>query len=265
VNDEGVKFQSHIDGSSHLFTPELCMEVQEALGSNIIMALDDVVGYPVEYDRALTATLRTSKWAERCLKSKKRVDPALFGIVQGSMFPDLRKQSAEMLTALDLAGYAVGGLSVGEPRELMLDMTELTTALLPEDRPRYLMGVGKPQDILDGVERGIDMFDCVLPTRNARNGALFTSRGTINIRNARHREDTGPVDPECRCALCADYSRAYLRHLFVEKEIFGLRLATIHNLAFYARMIEDVRSAIRKNEFSRFRSDFLAGMEENND
>jgi len=229
------------------------------------MCLDDVKGYPVSRDEALEAVERTAEWARRCLGAKKKVDPALFGIVQGSMFPDLRKLSAESLVSLELDGYAVGGLSVGEPHEMMLEMIEATVPLLPEPAPRYLMGVGKPVDILEAVKRGVDLFDCVLPTRNARNGMLFTSVGPVNIRNARHREDAGPVDPACPCPLCASYSRAYLRHLFQENEIFGLRLSTIHNLTFYHRLMENIRKAVEQDEFDLFTRDFSARMEETSD
>jgi queuine tRNA-ribosyltransferase len=263
--DEGVLFQSHIDGSSHMFTPELAVEVQEALGAEIIMCLDDVRGYPVNREDALQAVERTTHWADRCLKAKKRIDPALFGIVQGSVFWDLRQLSAQGLTSLGFAGYALGGLSVGEPRDVMLAAIEAAAPFLPEFRPRYLMGVGKPQDILDGVLRGIDLFDCVLPTRNARNGTLFTSRGPLNIRNSRRRDESGPVDPNCGCALCANYSRAYLRHLFMEKEIYGHRLATIHNLSYYSRLMAEIRKAIETKSLRSFAREFLAMTEENDD
>lgn len=262
VTEEGVLFQSHIDGSSHLFTPELSVKVQESLGADIIMCLDDVKGYPVEEPEALDALLRTTRWARRCVEAKKRVDPALFGIVQGSMFSHLRRQSAEGLTSLDLDGYAIGGLSVGEPHEIMVEMMEVTVPLLPEESPRYVMGIGKPQDILDGVLRGVDLFDCVLPTRNARNGMLFTSQGPLKIKNARYRDDPRPVDPSCECPLCRDYSRAYLRHLVQEKEIYGLRLSTIHNLRFYARMMEDIRHAIQESRLQSFVRELMRQMEE---
>ncbi|MBI4963339.1 MAG: tRNA guanosine(34) transglycosylase Tgt [Desulfomonile tiedjei] len=265
VSDEGVLFQSHIDGGSHMFTPELSVRVQESLGSDIIMCLDDVKGYPVEKAEAQEAAMRTTRWARRSLSAKKKVDPALFGIVQGSMFSDLRRLSAESLTALELDGYAIGGLSVGEPREIMLEMIEVTVPLLPATVPRYVMGVGKPQDIMDGVLRGVDLFDCVLPTRNARNGTLFTSVGQINIRNARYREDSRPVDPCCKCPLCRNYSRAYLRHLFQEKEIYGLTLSTIHNLAFYNKMMESIRQAVTEDRLGRFAQEFLARMEDSDD
>ena len=265
VSEEGVLFQSHVDGSMHMFTPELSVEVQEALGADVIMCLDDVKEYPVEREEAHEAVLRTTRWAARCLDSKKKVDPALFGIVQGSTFSDLRRLSAEGLTCLDLDGYAIGGLSVGEPRELMIEMIEVTVPHLPERSPRYLMGVGKPQDIVDGVLRGVDLFDCVLPTRNARNGMLFTSRGPLNIRNARHRDDPAPVDPQCTCSLCSRYSRAYLRHLFLEKEIYGHRLATLHNLSFYCKLMRETREAIRDNKLDMFARDCKARMEEIDD
>lgn len=265
VTDQGVVFQSHLDGSSHLFTPELSVEVQESLGSDIIMCLDDVRGYPVSRDEAVEALERTTRWARRCVTAKKRVDPGLFGIVQGSMFSDLRQRSAGGLSSLDLDGYAIGGLSVGEPRELMIEMIDISAPLLPESAPRYLMGVGKPEDIIEAVLRGVDLFDCVIPTRNARNGTLFTSSGPINIRNARHQDDPRPADLECGCALCRSYSRAYLRHLFMEKEMYGLRLATIHNLSFYATMMEEIRAAVELNRLHSFAKGFLAKMEETDD
>jgi queuine tRNA-ribosyltransferase len=265
VSDDGVLFQSHIDGSKHLFTPELSMEVQESLGSDIIMCLDDVVEYPCTREQSLVAVVRTADWAGRCLKAKKKVDPALFGIVQGSVFSDLRKLSAEGLGSLDLDGYAVGGLSVGEPREAMLDMIEVTTPLLPQSAPRYVMGVGKPEDIIDGVLRGVDLFDCVLPTRNARNAMLFTSQGPLKLRNARYRDDPRPVDALCACPLCARYSRAYLRHLFQEKEILGHRLATIHNLGFYSSLIEKIRMAVAEDRMDSLARDFSTMTEETDD
>jgi queuine tRNA-ribosyltransferase len=265
VTDEGVLFQSHIDGSAHMFTPEMSVEVQEALGSDIIMCLDDVKGYPVEEGEAEEAVHRTTRWAGQCRQAKKRVDPALFGIVQGSVYPELRKLSALSLGSLELDGYAVGGLSVGEPRESMIEMIEVTVPLLPETVPRYAMGIGKPQDILDGVLRGVDLFDCVIPTRNARNGMLFTSRGPLNIRNARYSDDSLPVDSRCNCPLCKDYSRAYLRHLFLEKEILGLRLATVHNLVFYFKLMESIRRAVETDRLNYFAAEFKARMEETHD
>jgi queuine tRNA-ribosyltransferase len=265
VSDEGVLFQSHIDGSSHLFTPELCMDVQGAIGSDVIMCLDDVIGYPASREEALAASLRTTSWARRCRDAKKRVDPGLFAIVQGSVYSELRRQSAESLTSLDFDGYAIGGLSVGEPRETMVEMIETTVPLLPESRPRYVMGVGTPQDIVDAVRLGVDLFDCVLPTRNARNGTLFTSAGAVNIRNARHKDDAGPVDLACSCPLCSAYSRSYLRHLFLEREIYGHRLATIHNLSFYSRMMAEVRSAVREGRLNDYAATLSAKTEEPDD
>ncbi len=265
VTDGGVLFQSHIDGSSHMFTPELAVEVQDALGSDIIMCLDDVKGYPVERGEAEEAVNRTTRWARQCLQAKKRVDPALFGIVQGSTYPELRKLSALSLGSLGLDGYAVGGLSVGEPRDTMIEMIEVTVPLLPETAPRYAMGIGKPQDILDGVLRGVDLFDCVIPTRNARNGMLYTSRGPLNRRNARYSDDSLPVDSDCKCPLCRDYSRAYLRHLFLEKEILGLRLATVHNLVFYMNLMESIRKAVEANRLNYFAAEFRTNMEETDD
>jgi queuine tRNA-ribosyltransferase len=265
VSDEGVLFQSHIDGSRHLFTPELSVQVQESLGSDIIMCLDDVIGYPATRDAALAAVERTSLWARRCLEIKKKVDPALFGIVQGSVFLDLRKLSAEALGSLELDGYAIGGLSVGEPHEAMVAMMEGTARFLPETALRYAMGVGKPRDIVEGVARGVDLFDCVLPTRNARTGTLFTSHGVVNIRNARYRDDPRPVDSTCSCPLCGKYSRAYLRHLFLEKEILASRLATVHNLNFYRTMMDDIRKAITADRLTSFSREFLATMEETDD
>jgi queuine tRNA-ribosyltransferase len=235
------------------------------LGANIIMCLDDVKEYPVSREEALDALLRTTRWAQRCLNGKKRVDPALFGIVQGSTFSDLRRQSAESLTSLELDGYAIGGLSVGEPRDVMIEMIEATMPFLPTAVPRYVMGVGKPQDILDGVLRGVDLFDCVLPTRNARNGMLFTSQGAVNIKNARYADDPRPIDPDCRCPLCREYSRAYLRHLFREKEIYGLRLLTLHNLSYYRKVMQDIRKAVLEDRLLGFAKEFSTDTEETDD
>jgi len=265
VTADGVEFRSHIDGSTHLFSPEKSIEVQASLGSDIAMCLDDVVGYPVEKDAASRAVETTYQWAKRCVAVQKTVDPALFGIVQGSTFPDLRRESAEGLSSLDLDGYAIGGLSVGEPSDVMYEVLETTIPFIPDRFPRYLMGVGTPFDILSGVVRGVDMFDCVLPTRNARNGTLFTSSGTVNIRNSRYRDDPEPVDVRCSCELCRNYSRSYLRHLIQEKEIYGHRLSTVHNLAFYSRLMADLRQAIREGRLAAFYREFVAQMEESYD
>ncbi len=265
VTADGVEFRSHINGGIHFFTPEKSMEVQASLGADIAMCLDHVVGYPVAKSEAELAIRRTLDWAKRCVAAQKRVDPPLFGIVQGSTFPDLRVASAEGLVSLGLDGYAIGGLSVGEPAEEMLQVLETTVPLLPQRLPRYLMGVGTPLDIVEGVMRGVDLFDCVLPTRNARNGMLFTSKGRINIRNARYRDDPEPVDEDCECELCRSYSRSYLRHLFVEREIYAYRLASLHNLSHYAKIMMDIRTAIASGTISKMHERLRGEMEELND
>ncbi|MCO5245775.1 MAG: tRNA guanosine(34) transglycosylase Tgt [Anaerolineae bacterium] len=257
VDADGVTFRSHIDGSLHRFTPESVMETEEKLGADIAMALDEC---PDPLDRAYNeqALARTHAWAVRCKAAHHRPDQALFGIVQGGIFPDLRQESARFLTALDLPGYAVGGLAVGETKEQMADTLALTCPLLPEDKPRYLMGVGAPEDILAAVERGIDMFDCVLPTRLARNGAMMTRHGRLNIRNARHADSPLPIELDCTCYTCEHFSRAYLRHLFKAGETLGLRLATLHNLHFMLRLMEDIRASIAADSYADFKQDFLA-------
>ena len=256
VSDEGVEFRSHIDGSRHLFTPEMVVQTQEQLGADIIMVLDECAQ---PGDRAYNelALARTHAWAERCLRAQRRSDQALFGIVQGGIFPDLRRQSAEFLTGLDFPGYAIGGLSVGETKEDMAAMLDITTPLLPEDKPRYLMGVGAPEDLVAGVARGVDMFDCVLPTRLARNGALFTRTGRINMRNARFARDRAPVEAGCQCYTCRNFSRAYLRHLFKAGELLASRLATIHNVHFLLDLMRDIREAIANHSFQAFSEEFL--------
>ena len=258
VTDEGVEFRSHIDGSRHLFTPEMVVHTQEQLGADIIMVLDECAE---PNDRAYNeqALARTHAWAERCLHAQTRTDQALFGIVQGGVFPDLRRESAEFLTGLDFPGYAIGGLSVGETKEEMHAMLDITTPLLPEDRPRYLMGVGAPEDLIEGVARGVDMFDCVLPTRLARNGALFTREGRINMRNARFARAAEPIEAGCLCYTCRTFSRAYLRHLFKAGELLAYRLATIHNLHFLLQLMRDMRAAIAAGRFAALREEFLAG------
>ena len=262
VTDQGVTFQSHIDGSRHLFTPERVVDIQLNIGSDIMMVLDQCVEYPCSRERAAEALERTTRWARRSVEhAGARIDRggyqrALFGIVQGSTYPELRERSAAELTELDFPGYAIGGLSVGEPTDQMYDMTELTTASLPADKPRYLMGVGFPHDIVEAVARGVDMFDCVLPTRVGRNGTAFTSAGKVVLKNARYRDDFGPLDPECACPVCANYSRAYLRHLFIAGEILGPRLATYHNLYFYLHLLADMRQAISDGVFDNWRRSF---------
>jgi len=256
VSEEGIAFKSHLDGSRHFLSPELCMEVQEALGADVAMCLDECVPYPSSYDYVHDSLKRTTRWAKRCQESKKREDQTLFGIVQGGMFKDLREQSTTALVNLKFDGYAIGGLSVGESTSLMREMVEHTTALLPREKPRYLMGVGTPEDIVESVKRGVDMFDCVLPTRNARNGMLFTSFGKIVIKNARHRSEDIPIDPHCTCYTCTHYSRAYLHHLFSAKEILSSRLNTIHNLFYYLSLIKEMRTAIREGRFNHFYQKF---------
>ena len=262
VTDQGVTFQSHIDGSRHLFTPERVVDIQLNIGSDIMMVLDQCVEYPCSRERAAEALERTTRWARRSVEhAGARIDRggyqrALFGIVQGSTYPELRERSAAELTELDFPGYAIGGLSVGEPTDQMYDMTELTAASLPADKPRYLMGVGFPHDIVEAVARGVDMFDCVLPTRVGRNGTAFTSAGKVVLKNARYRDDFGPLDPECACPVCANYSRAYLRHLFIAGEILGPRLATYHNLYFYLHLLADMRQAISDGVFDNWRRSF---------
>jgi queuine tRNA-ribosyltransferase len=228
------------------------MEIQKALGTDIAMALDECIPYPSSYDYVKTSTALTTRWAARCLKSELDRGPALFAIVQGGMYRDLREESARSLVEMNFQGYAIGGLSVGEPKSVMLDILEWTTPSLPENAPRYLMGVGTPEDILDGVRLGIDLFDCVLPTRNARNGTLFTDSGKISIKQAQYVEDGMPLDEGCLCYTCRHYSRAYLRHLYLANEILSSRLNTIHNLYYYMNFMKRIREAIRENQFLKF-------------
>jgi queuine tRNA-ribosyltransferase len=258
VTDEGVEFRSHIDGSRHLFTPEMVVAVQEQLGADIIMCFDEC---PEPHDRAYNeaAMARTHAWAVRCQAAQRRTDQALFGIVQGGIFSDLRRESADFLAGLQFPGYAIGGLSVGETKAQMHDMLDVVTARLPAERPRYLMGVGAPEDLLEGVARGIDLFDCVLPTRLARNASLFTSQGRLNIRNAGFARDPAPVEEGCSCYTCRRFSRAYLRHLFKAGEILAARLATIHNLHFLLQLSREMRAALAEGHFAAFKADFLAG------
>jgi queuine tRNA-ribosyltransferase len=257
VDDEGVIFQSHVDGSTHTLTPERAMRVQANLGADIAMVLDECPPYSATREAVEAATARTTRWAERCLGTPRRPDQWLFGIVQGGVHLDLRERSARELVALDFDGYALGGLSVGEPRQELLRVLDHCVDRLPVAKPRYLMGVGTPEDILDAVARGIDLFDCVLPTRNARNGQLFTRRGRLAIRNARYREDPRPPDPECPCYTCRTFSRAYLRHLHVAREINAATLMTIHNLAYYLDTMGRIRQSIRSGRFEEFREETL--------
>jgi len=258
VSGEGVVFRSHIDGSEHHITPELITQFQEALGADIIMALDECPAYDDSFEKVKMAMQRTLRWAERCQKSRKRDDQALYAIVQGGTFPELRRQSAEHLVSLGFDGYAIGGLSIGEPKRVTLAIIEETVAFLPEDKPRYLMGVGSPEDIIEGVARGIDIFDSALPTRVARNGAFFTWQGRHNIRNSTYAQMEQPIDPGCECYTCRTFSAAYLHHLFDCEELLAYRLATIHNLNFFSNLIQKIRGAILSGTFSSFRDNFLA-------
>lgn len=269
ITDAGVTFQSHIDGSTHHFDPQLSMDIQRVLGSDIVMAFDECAPYPSEYKYAKEAMERTHRWAEECLEIVRNRDTLygtkqyLFGIVQGSTFEDLRKVSAEALTSLGFDGYAVGGVAVGEPKEEVRRITEFTAPMLPDNQPRYLMGVGKPEDIVESIAAGIDMFDCVIPTRNARNGLVYTWDGRVTIRNAAYTDDHTPIDENCSCYTCQHYTRAYIRHLLNVNEIFGHRLATIHNLHFFLALTSEARKAILNDEFSSWKDDFLERYDRN--
>lgn len=257
ITEEGVKFKSHLDGSSHFILPEKSMSIQNNLGSDIMMAFDECCPYPATYEYTKASMERTTRWAKRCIEAHKNPDrQGLFGIVQGGMYKDLREESAKQLVELDFPGYAVGGLSVGEPAELMYDILSYTTPFLPEDKPRYLMGVGTPDYLIEAVLRGIDMCDCVLPTRIARNGTAMTSHGKVVVRNATFEKDWTPLDSECDCYTCTHYTRAYIRHLIKAGEILGARLLTIHNLRFLVRLMENVREAIEQDRLLEFRDDF---------
>ena len=258
IVEEGVHFRNHLNGEKMFLSPEKAMEIQNVLGSDIMMAFDECPPYPATYEYMKQSVERTSRWAERCLKAHKRPDEqGLFGIVQGGEFEELRKQSAEDLISLNFPGYAIGGLSVGEPKDVMNRVLEFTTPLLPDDKPRYLMGVGSPDSLVDGAIRGIDMFDCVLPTRIARNGTCMTSVGRLVVRNAKYARDFRPLDENCDCHVCQNYSRAYIRHLIKCNEIFGFRLTTYHNLYFLLKLMEQVREAIRKDRLADFKEEFF--------
>ena len=259
ITEEGADFQSHIDGSRHLLTPEKAIEIQLCLNADIIMCLDQCIAYPSTQKEAGEAMGLTTRWAKRCKAAwKDRADEAqaLFGIVQGGMYPELRRTSAEALVEMEFPGYAIGGLSVGEPADVMLEMAEITLGSLPHSSPRYIMGVGTPENLVELVSRGADMFDCVMPTRNARNGQLFVPQGTLNISNARFRTDTAPIDAACTCYTCRNFSRAYLRHLYMSREILSYRLNTIHNIHYYINLMKDMRNAILKDGFDDFRKRF---------
>lgn len=257
ITDEGVYFRSHLDGSSHAFTPESVMAIENALGADIIMAFDECPPYPATREYVETSLRRTLAWAGRCKAAHRRPDEqALFGIVQGGEHLDLRRQSSEVLVELDLPGYAVGGLSVGEPKPLMYEVLAATTPWLPRDKPRYLMGVGAPEDLFEGVERGIDMFDCVLPTRIARNGTVFTAQGKRVIRNAQFAEDFSPLDEACSCRVCKTFSRAYIRHLIKADEVLGIRLTTYHNVHFMLDLMRKIRESIEHGRFLAYKREF---------
>ncbi len=266
IVEEGVKFQSHIDGSRLFLTPEESMRIQNDLGADIIMAFDECCPYPAEYSYADRSQARTTRWLDRCIESHKRPDEqALFGIIQGSMYPDLRKKSAEAITARDLPGYAIGGISVGEPKELFLQMIDCTVPLMPEDKPRYLMGVGTPDYLIEGAVRGVDMFDCVLPTRMGRHGTILTDHGRKIIRDKRYAEDFGPMDPGCGCYACRNFSAAYVRHLIKANEMFGLRLCTYHNIYYLLNLMQRVRDAIANDCLGDWREEYYKNYYGNQD
>jgi len=266
IEDEGVTFRSHLDGSTHVFTPESVVGIQRDLGSDIMMVLDECTPYPCELEYAVRSNALTIRWAERCKDAFEKEGPryglgqALFGIVQGSVYREIRERSAEALVKIGFDGFAVGGLAVGEPVEEMYEITEVCEAILPREKPRYLMGVGTPANLLESVERGIDLFDCVLPTRNGRNANVFTRSGSLNLRNAIYKTDFSPLDPECSCYTCSRFTRAYLRHLFQAKEIVALQLATIHNLAFYLWLMREARKAIFDRRFRGWKQTMLMRM-----
>ncbi len=257
ISEDGVEFKSHLDGSKHMFTPEKVMEIENSLGADIIMSFDECCPYPSTYEYAKNSMERTTRWAKRCKKAHQKPDKqGLFGIVQGGMYKDLREKSAKDLVAMDFPGYAVGGLSVGEPKELMCDVLEYTTKFLPENKPRYLMGVGTPDYLLEAAVRGIDMCDCVLPTRIARNGTAMTWNGKVVVRNATYEKDFSPLDTECDCYTCKNYTRAYIRHLVKANEILGIRLLSIHNLRFLTKLMERVREEIENDNLGNFKDEF---------
>lgn len=259
IKEEGVAFQSHLDGGRRFISPEVSMDIQQALGSDIAMAFDVCSPYPCDHKTAEEAMHRTHRWAQRCKAHHTRADQAVFGIVQGAFYKDLRIQSAKVLADMDFPGYGIGGLSVGEPKPIMYEMLEELMPHMPENKPRYLMGVGSPDCLVEGVYRGVDMFDCVLATRVARNGTAFTDKGRLVIRNAEYARDFGPLEEGCDCYTCRNFSRAYIRHLIKAGEITGGRLVTIHNLRYLLRLMERIRQAIKEDRFADFRRDFFAG------
>lgn len=262
LKKDGVEFRSHLDGSSHFFSPQKVIEIQRSIGSDIMMPLDECTPYPCEYDYAKKSKTLTSEWAILNKEAFENTQPLygheqfLFGIIQGSVYKDLREASAKDLIKLDFDGYAIGGLAVGEPTETMYDLVDFTTDFMPEEKPRYLMGVGKPENILEAIARGVDMFDCVMPTRNARNAYLFTSQGIVSMRNAAYKDDFSRLDQNCNCYTCKNFSKAYLRHLFNAKEILALELATIHNLTFYLDLVREARKRIINGSFLEWKNNF---------
>ncbi len=270
LKKNGVEFRSHLDGSKHMFTPEKVISIQRSIGSDIMMALDECTPYPCDFEYAKNSTDLTSNWAILNKEAFENSNPIygkkqyLFGIIQGSIYKDLREKSTLDLLKLDFDGYAIGGLAVGEPAETMYEMINFTTDFLPNDRPRYLMGVGRPENILEAIEKGIDMFDCVMPTRNARNAYLFTSNGILSMRNAKYKNDFNPIDSQCNCYTCKNYSRAYLRHLYIAKEILALELSSIHNLHFYLEIIKVARERIKQGNFTEWKKEIITRITINN-
>ncbi len=264
ITEEGVNFRSHLDGSSHFLTPEKVVALQQAIGADISVCLDECPGYPAPEAEVRRAADLTLRWAQRCLEARGEAANPLFAVVQGGMFPELRREQAQAFRELNFDGYCLGGLSVGEDKETTLAMLEVTTPELPEDKPRYLMGVGTPEDLVEGVARGVDMFDCVLPTRNARNGTVFTAAGKVVIKNAAYARDPGPLEEGCGCHTCRRYSRAYLRHLFLSREILAYRLLTLHNLYYYLHLMTEIRQAVAAGRFAAFRRDFYEKREGGN-
>jgi len=263
VKQEGVRFQSHLDGSYHFFTPENVVEIQRNLGPDIMMVLDECTSYPCTFDEAHKSNELTIDWAKRSFEKFLSTNPlygydqTMFAIVQGSTYEQIRKQSATALAEMNFPGYAIGGLSVGEPKDTMFEMTAVCTDILPEDKPRYLMGVGKPEDLVEAIGLGVDMFDCVMPTRNGRKGSVFTRNGPVVVKNATYKDDFEPIDPECNCYTCRNFSRAYIRHLFKAEEILGMRLASLHNLYFYLELMQQAREAILSDRYSMWKKEFL--------
>jgi queuine tRNA-ribosyltransferase len=256
ITAEGVSFRSHLDGSSHFLTPELAIRIQEALGSDIAMCLDECTPYPVSYDVARFSQELTRDWALRCRAVHQKENQALFGIIQGSVFQDLRRESVQAIAGIGFDGYALGGLSVGEKKTERQEIMDYCLPLLPGDKPKYLMGLGTPEDLVEGVGLGADMFDCVIPTRNARNGMLFTRRGRIIIKKAEYADDPGPVDQDCACDTCRHYSRAYLRHLYLSRELLSYRLNTLHNIHYFLELMRSLQDAVAQDRFLEFKKDF---------